>query len=145
VKTSFQIEGGSMSEVKEVTYEVALRALNDAVAMRGPGYVDPGSITGFCANVTRDEDGAWVPSCIVGTALTLLGVDAEWLGAWCESDGFEKTYEVLAGEGLMTMTDDAYWLFVTAQGNQDHATSWGEAVVMAHLGPMGAPLTAGRS
>jgi hypothetical protein len=135
-----------MSEVKEVTYEVALRALNDAVAMRGPGYVDPGSRYGSCANVTRDEDGMWVPSCIVGTALTLLGVEAAWLGEWCESDGFESTYEVLKEDGLMTMTEDAYYLFVTAQSdNQDHATSWGESVVMAHLGPMGAPLTAGRS
>lgn len=134
-----------MSEVKEVTYEVALRALNDAVAMRGHGYVDPGSITGSCANVKRDEDGMWVPSCIVGTALTLLGVEAAWLGAWCETDGFETTYEVLAGDGLMTMTEDAYYLFVTAQGNQDHGASWGEAVAMAHLGPLDDPLLAGRS
>jgi hypothetical protein len=135
-----------MSEVKEVTYEVALRALNDAVAMRGPGYVDPGSRYGSCANVTRDEDGMWVPSCIVGTALTLLGVEAAWLGEWCESDGFESTYEVLKEDGLMTMTEDAYYLFVTAQSEQDHGASWGKAVVVAHLGPLVAdPLTAGRS
>lgn len=121
--------------MKTINYELALRALNEAVAKRGYNHVDRNAAKGLqCSNVSLVE-GVWVPECIVGTALVWLGVPAEWFH---EQDCIGVSYVSACGrlqeEGVMQFDDEATRLLGHAQVKQDRKHTWGEAVTMAHLG-----------
>lgn len=119
--------------MKTITYELALRALNEAVAKRGPKWVDRNAMTGDgCANVSLTGE----PQCIVGTALVWLGVPPEWFlvgDRRCSST--VTIIPVLEREGVMLFSTAASRLLGFAQSAQDAGGEWGEAVVKAHLGP----------
>lgn len=125
--------------MRKITYSEALHALNEAVATRYPEYVDPTSATGMaCMNVTKNNEGEWVPSCIVGTALVWLGVPVDW---FVKSDCFTYSATIVAqklyDDDLFQFAHDALDLFVVAQGHQDEGKTWGESVARAHLGDIG--------
>lgn len=118
-----------------ITYEAALRALNEAVRVKGHDYVDEqAKIGATCMNVVL-TDGNWVPSCIVGTALVWLGVPVDWFPAnECYSESIHPVSGKLRAAGLLDINSQALALFVHAQGLQDGKATWGDAVVEAHLG-----------
>lgn len=120
--------------MRTITREEALHALNEAVAMKGPDYVDAFAAKGeTCRNVVK-VGGTWVPSCIVGTALVWLGVPAEWFAMECQSVSIGTAAQRLRRDGVMNLTDDAVELMAQAQTKQDQKNSWGDAVAYAALG-----------
>lgn len=122
--------------MRTITREEALHALNEAVAMKGPNYVDVFAARGdTCRNVVRDEEGEWAPSCIVGTALVWLGIPAEWFAeSQCLAVTATTATTRLRNAGLMDFSEDAVELLSDAQSKQDQKHSWGEAVAYAALG-----------
>lgn len=122
--------------MKHINYELALRALNHAVALKGYDYVDPRADIGVqCTNTRVTVEGVWKPGCIVGTALVWLGVPAEWFyEAGCNGASSSRTLEMLALSGLMKFDDEAEYLLGRAQAEQDRKSTWGRAVALAHLG-----------
>lgn len=125
--------------MRKITYSEALHALNEAVASRHPEYVDPTSVTGMaCQNIVKNNQGEWVPSCIVGTALVWLGVPVDWfVKSKCFSYSATIVAEKLQDDGLLQFTNDALDLLVVAQGHQDEGKTWGESVARARLGDLG--------
>lgn len=128
--------------MQTITYEMALRALNEAVKKNGYGYIDPQAKIGeTCQNVRRvvDEDGGltdqWEPSCIVGTALVWLGVPVEWFPLnHCYCQSIERVAVALRVTGVLDLTSEALRLLVKVQNYQDQAMNWGAAVAAGHLG-----------
>lgn len=122
--------------MRTITREEALHALNMAVASKGPNYVDKDAAAGLiCRNVVKAEDGTWVPSCIVGTALVYLGVPPEWFEmARCTSVSIATVAIRLVERDLLNIEEAAIELMVEAQTAQDNKQTWGDAVARAYLG-----------
>lgn len=122
--------------MRTITREEALHALNEAVAMKGPDYVDIDAANGrTCRNVRREDDGTWVPSCIVGTALVWLGIPVEWfVEDDCKAVSIATVAYRLRAAGLMDIPQDVVGFLGDAQSKQDQKHSWGEAVAYAALG-----------
>lgn len=121
-----------------ITDEAALRALNEAVRVKGHDYVDKqAKIGATCQNVVRVPGSTteWMPSCIVGTALVWLGVPVEWFpDNDCYSQSIHPVSDKLRAAGLLDIDNQALALFAHAQSLQDSKAAWGDAVVEAHLG-----------
>jgi hypothetical protein len=120
--------------MKTVTYEDALRALNEAVKAKGYDYQYPVGDAGGCWNVTETGE----PDCIVGWALVWLGVPAEWFLEGARDDrrgmGAVSVCPLLRNTGVLDITDEAFALFRDAQARQDGGIEWGRSVVQSHLG-----------
>lgn len=116
-------------------YDEALRALNEAVRMKGHDYVDKFAKEGLtCQNIIGSKVEGYLPSCIVGTALVWLGVPAEWFAeVGCYSTSIEPLSERLAGAEILHLSRAAVALMSRAQTAQDSKETWGDAVVRAHL------------
>lgn len=121
--------------MQKIDYETALRAMNEAVRLKGPDYVDEYAAKGeTCRNVTL-VGGEYKPSCIVGHALVWLGVPAVWFEDMeCRMGGIGLVAIRLRNAGLLDLSQEAVNLMQTAQGKQDSRMSWGDAVVYGHLG-----------
>lgn len=122
--------------MRTITREEALHALNEAVAMKGPDYVDIDAANGrTCRNVRREHDGTWVPSCIVGTALVWLGIPVEWfVEDDCKAVSIATVAYRLRRAGLMDIPGDVLGFLGDVQMRQDQNHSWGESVAMTVLG-----------
>lgn len=123
--------------MQTIEYDDALRALNQAVADKGYGYVYPRDDRpgGSCFNVWEGN-----PDCIVGHALVWLGVPVEWFTEAREGSHWgrenDSAYDVctnLAVSDMFNVTDEARDLLAHVQRLQDEGVPWGEAVTMAHL------------
>jgi hypothetical protein len=123
--------------MQKITYDDALRALNEAVKAKGYNHVYVREEFGGCYNVTLDGD----PDCIVGWALIWLGVPAEWFTGHDPVEGGRRgagagsVCHMLRKDEMLNVTDDAMELFRTVQTRQDTGTAWGAAVTMEHLSP----------
>lgn len=127
--------------MQTITYETALRALNEAVKAKGYNHVygsgdgNSGDLGG-CYNVTLQGE----PDCIVGWALIWLGVPAEWFMARDTLEGCRRSAaagpvcRMLKKAGMFEVDEDAQRLFRDAQEYQDTGRPWGLAVTKAHLG-----------
>jgi hypothetical protein len=118
--------------MQTITYEMALRALNEAVKAKGHDYVYPRAWqSGGCYNVTLDGE----PDCIVGWALVWLGVPGEWFlqDTGRRDAGATTACNLLRMEGIFDVTHEAAEFFSQVQRRQDRGASWGEAVTMSHL------------
>lgn len=115
--------------MRTITYEDALRALNQAVADKGYNHVYE-RIHAVCYNVWEGK-----PDCIVGHALVYLGVPVEWFetDSLC-NDGASDVCSALFRDDMFRFDDDAIELFRSAQDSQDNASTWGVSVTRAHLG-----------
>lgn len=110
----------------EISYDVALKALKDAVAEKGADYVYPVRDDGDRCVYTVDGK----PSCIVGNALVRIGVPVEKLPRE-EDFQYRAAQQVKElGEGVR-VADDAASLFDRAQQWQDGGITWGESVARA--------------
>lgn len=122
--------------MQTIEYDDALRALNQAVADKGYGYVYPRDERGgFCYNVWEGN-----PDCIVGHALSWLGVPVEWFTEAREGSHWgrenDSAYDVcttLAVSNMFNLTEEARDLLADVQRLQDEGVPWGEAVTRAHL------------
>lgn len=113
-----------------ITYEDALRALNEAVKDRGYDYVYPREKRGACYNVFEGK-----PDCIVGWVLIHLGVPIEWFEPDTrDNDDVADTCKNLLAQSMFEFTEDAKRLLADAQHDQDSGSTWGVAVTRAHLG-----------
>lgn len=116
--------------MRTITYEDALRALNQAVADKGYDHVYERSWNGYCYNVWEGQ-----PACIVGHALIFLGVPIEWFAKDTrDNDAVGDVCHVLFMEGMFEITDEALHLLGMAQTYQDGGLTWGVSVTRAHLG-----------
>jgi len=124
--------------MQKITYEMALRALNEAVKANGYDYVYKRSqVTAGCYNVTL----AGEPDCIVGWSLIWLGIPVEWfLGKEDGHDsnrrgaGADSVCSMLKKAEMFEVTDDAKELFSRVQSAQDYGHPWGVSVTRSHLG-----------
>lgn len=122
--------------MQTIEYDDALRALNQAVADKGYGYVYPRDERGgHCYNVWEGN-----PDCIVGHALVWLGVPVEWFTKareghlWGrENDSAYDVCTTLAVSNMFNLTEEARDLLADVQRLQDEGVPWGEAVTRAHL------------
>lgn len=119
--------------METITYERALRALNQAVATKGHDYVyrKEEMPEGGCWNV--NEDGT-EPSCIVGHALAWLGVPLECMTGSVRGASIPVLDSSLTRRGIIGTSREAVDLLSEAQVNQDKGVSWGESVARAYLG-----------
>lgn len=117
--------------MKTIEYGDALRALNQAVADKGYGYVYPRADRpgGFCYNVWEGN-----PDCIVGHALVWLGVPVQWFeqGSRANDAAYEACSNLFVSD-MFNLTDEARELLGDVQRLQDEGVPWGEAVTRAHL------------
>ena len=124
--------------MQKITYEMALRALNEAVKANGYDHVYKRSqVTAGCYNVTL----AGEPDCIVGWSLIWLGIPAEWFLGKDEGHlsnrrgaGSDLVCSMLKKAEMFEVDEDARRLFRFVQGYQDDGMAWGAAVTQAHLG-----------
>lgn len=119
--------------MQTVTYELALRGLNEAVAAKGHAFVydtRAESETG-CWNVNQ---AGTEPSCIVGWALAWLGVPLECMSGTRRGVSIQSLKGFLERDGVIALDEDAFILLLTVQSHQDQAMPWGEAVTRVHLG-----------
>jgi hypothetical protein len=114
----------------EITYDMAVAALEAAVEEKGADYVYPESekVEDTCQYL--NEDGS--PSCIVGNALMRLGVTR----LPRHGTGSPSAYTLLVatdyGPEPVALADErTARLFEWAQHVQDDGTPWGEAVRLA--------------
>jgi hypothetical protein len=111
-----------------ITMEQAHDALVWAVDQRGEDYVDPAAVNfngGGCKYVVDGQ-----PGCIIGMALSHLGVSLDVLIAMDDDDDPTITVgggSVLGGSGI-TLDRQALAAFKEAQAAQDVGSSWGVAV-----------------
>lgn len=129
----------------KVNYATFKQALLELVEANGSDYVykpdernDDGYMMGMCENVQHDDEGNLVGSCIVGSAMVLLGVDPLAMAS-------DAVRYADAGELLATLEDSGLiefepkgWdvahtkeLLLTAQVHQDKGAEWGESVETA--------------
>lgn len=122
--------------MRTITREEALHALNEAVASKGYDYVDADAAMGHtCRNIRKQDDGTWVPSCIVGTALVWLGIPIEWfVETDCHAVSVATVAERLHRASLVNIPEDVLDFLADAQTKQDQKHPWGEAVAYAYLG-----------
>lgn len=98
-----------------------LALLEEVVAEYGEDYVYPGhNTTGGCVYT---KDGA--PSCLVGHALTRLGVPVDFLS---EHNDF-----AVSNIQRLTMDEEVLDMLQTAQETQDIGCTWGHALEDARL------------
>jgi hypothetical protein len=123
--------------MQTITYETALRALNEAVKAKGYDHRYEREEFGGCYNVTINGD----PDCIVGWALIWLGVPAEWFTGSDPREGDRRgagagtVCHMLRKDDMLNVTDAAMELFRRVQARQDAVCAWGEAVTIGHLSP----------
>lgn len=125
----------------EITYDVALSALNDAVKKYGAEFVyekgmftanDGGDMFASCAYLHADADGNLTePGCIVGHALVGLGVSTEPIKDYNVGMNADDMLRILAERGCISYTNKAKALLNTVQGYQDEGMPWGEAIVLS--------------
>lgn len=109
-----------------IDLDAAIEAVEKAVLAKGEDYVyDRPEGRHWCVYVHEGQ-----PSCIVGHALTYLGVP---LDALAKADGatggrwFEPVSEELAMDGIAYFTHEATGFLAYAQQRQDDGYPWGEA------------------
>lgn len=112
-------------EAMHFTAKQVLDALEAAVKGK-EGYIDPRAGSPEACQYLIDG----VPSCIVGTALALLGVSKEVLhrmdctgNPMFSADG----YAALTGHGI-TMDEKAHGMLSRAQSRQDRSATWAQAL-----------------
>jgi hypothetical protein len=136
---------------KELTRELAIQLLGQAVAERGPKYVyanpdAPGMCTyvhGYKSVLVDPEnddyesetvqDGPLTPGCVVGNVLHRFGVPLE---VFAELNINEDTPVATALSGLeanghLNYTRGAQIVLSVAQNNQDQGCTWGASVEVA--------------
>ena len=101
----------------DLTPEKALELLRKARDLKGADYVYPPAAAGEQC-LYRNPDGS--PSCIVGHVLL-------WAGVGDPTEGWDAK-DVAGANGLPTVVGD---ILAAAQGSQDIAHTWGEAVTQA--------------
>jgi hypothetical protein len=120
-----------MNEDTEIiTGDQALEALRKAVNFRGDGWIDPGYEDSRGCKYVRGGQ----PACIIGQALSYLGVSVEELTSM--DQGFDNVIDDDHIQGLLQ--DMGYVLdglalrrFVAAQYTQDGGGTWGKALAKA--------------
>lgn len=112
--------------MEKIDAQTALRLMTQAMDERGEDYKDPNADAGDgCYYVNETENGALVPGCLVGLALTKHGISLESL----YFDEYKNGLAISMRSDLDDfMDEDAKSLFKTAQTIQDAGCTWGEAV-----------------
>jgi hypothetical protein len=115
----------------DVTYQILVDKLREAVANRGGDYVyQPPGPTGECFNWHQDTD---TPGCIVGYVFHALGVSGNVLLKHARASSAPLTH-ALEIEGIIKLPNfEAHrtlilTLLYAVQTAQDTRTCWGEAV-----------------
>lgn len=121
---------------KEIGIHEAVSLLSEAVNIKGEDYVDPSSTNpgGLgCVNATKDKDGTYCASCIVGHALASAGVPLKFLYDY--TGGAISTVKQWRcdGDGSVVITNGAAIVFRAAQGVQDDGGTWGQALKHADI------------
>lgn len=125
-----------MARKTRVTYDEALQALQDAVAIKGEDYVYPDSAkVGSNRSCVYFNEGDGTPACIVGHALaswgytlTDLNSAGAYLGDMNEAGATPSFFEALNIEITDARTGALLGL---AQDAQDTGRAWGIAVSRA--------------
>jgi hypothetical protein len=126
----------------------ALQLLRDVVRGR-ENHVDPGALTGACAYGAMDDESNPTPGCIVGHAVYATGLPLRVLDLMDNLGSVNSVYgslEEFKVESFqyphirsvvaelseeLSLTRDATAIFSSAQGVQDNAGTWGEALFAA--------------
>lgn len=127
--------------VVRVDAVAAVRGLAAAVAARGEFHVDPGAARlaapihaalcqGSDDTSTRPRYSGSRP-CLVGQALTRLGVPAEVLAAADREVGRRSRISHVPLPATIEVTDGARLVLAAAQDAQDSAQTWGQALTRA--------------
>lgn len=91
--------------------------------------------TALCSYGERQEDGTYVPECIVGGVYDLLekkyAIEGLLKNATQQSGQVDHNIERLEELGLLTATKKAKFILRVAQAVQDNGYTWGAALVAA--------------
>lgn len=130
-----------MAATDRMTYEDAVRLVEESIAERGSDYVyeplvDRGDYDHNigCAYVHRDGHGDPIPGCLVGMALIKWGVDPEVFDEHEINVDHDSTSVItkLREEGSLGGIDPyAEIFFQRVQAVQDRQESWGSALTKA--------------
>ena len=108
----------------DVTRDMAIAAMEEAVALKGADHA-----VWACSYVQNGE-----PACLVGYALTILGVPMDVLKAMDTPRSAEintiRVKELLRAQNV-TLDWPTLLVFTTAQARQDNGIPWGEALAAA--------------
>jgi hypothetical protein len=121
----------AVTEVRTVDVDEALALLQRAVDEVGADYVDPIAAAngpGSCMYVYNTATWGGCGNCLIGKALTYLGVDVA---------GLISGVVMLAPKGILRergvdLTPDALPAWAAAQRAQDRSATWGQALAAAH-------------
>jgi hypothetical protein len=118
----------AVTEVRTVDVDEALALLQRAVNEVGADYRDPLSLSWTtCRYAYNTATWGGCGNCLIGKALTYLGVDVR---------GLLGNVEVLISKGVLSergvqLTNGAQDAWTTAQRRQDNGATWGQALAAA--------------
>lgn len=125
-----------MSDVIEIGKEQAIALLKRAVEEKGEDFVYAPNANSTDKSCTYEAGGQ--PSCIVGYALSYVGVPVEKLAALDNADDTHQIFatgiKFLSEDGVLeeiagvTLTPQAQDILTKAQAYQDDGESWGGSV-----------------
>lgn len=117
-----------------ITLDMALEAIDHAVAVGGADYVDPATVhgpTGWTTGGTCQYVRGGAPSCIIGTALAHLGVPLEVLEKIDNSDDPTvvggSDFARILHQADVTFAPHVRPVMAVAQIIQDSGGTWGDA------------------